>query len=53
MADSLHYLSIEKMLDVFGDDKENFCSACFDGNYPVPIDTQAPRIEQIPLFTGD
>jgi len=53
MADSLHYLSIEKMLGVFGDDKEKFCSACFDGNYPVPIDTQAPRIEQIPLFTGD
>jgi amidophosphoribosyltransferase len=53
MADSLHYLSIERMLDVFGNDKENFCSACFDGNYPVPIDPQAPRIEQIPLFTGD
>jgi len=53
MADSLHYLSIEKMLEVFGKDKEKFCTACFDGTYPVPIVSHEPSVEQMPLFTGD
>lgn len=37
--DSLHYLSIEGMLESSGvQDPENFfCKACFDGNYPVRI----------------
>jgi len=36
-VDSLHYLSIEGLLNVFGEYRENFCTACFDGNYPVEI----------------
>jgi amidophosphoribosyltransferase len=38
--DSLHYLSIEGMMDASGvKDAENyFCKACFDGKYPVKID---------------
>jgi amidophosphoribosyltransferase len=31
-ADSIQYLTIEKMLDVFGEQRENFCTACFDGH---------------------
>ncbi len=33
-ADSLGYLSLEGMLSAAG---EGFCTACFDGNYPVKI----------------
>ena len=33
--DSLHYLSIEGLLSSV-QNPENFCLACFDGNYPVP-----------------
>jgi len=36
-ADSLHYLSLEGLLDIFGDYRENFCTACFSGNYPVEV----------------
>nr|WP_319495295.1 amidophosphoribosyltransferase [uncultured Desulfobacter sp.] len=38
--DSLHYLSIEGMLEASGvnEPEANFCKACFDGTYPVPFD---------------
>ncbi len=36
-VDGLYYLSIDGLLNVFGDYRDNFCTACFDGNYPVEI----------------
>ena len=38
--DSLHYLSLEGLLDATGVDspENNFCKACFDGRYPVLFD---------------
>ncbi len=35
-ADSLAYLSIESLLMPF-DNPDDFCKACFDGNYPIGI----------------
>ncbi|WP_084053464.1 amidophosphoribosyltransferase [Desulfonispora thiosulfatigenes] len=35
-ADSLHYLSQEGLYKAVGKSK-GFCSACLDGNYPIPI----------------
>jgi amidophosphoribosyltransferase len=37
-ADSLSYLSIEGMLNIFKETRDNFCAACFDGNYPVKFE---------------
>ncbi len=37
-ADSLHYLSQDGMVRATGLPKNNFCMACYDGNYPVPYD---------------
>ena len=37
-ADSLHYLSIDGMVKATGLPQNNFCMACYDGNYPVPFD---------------
>ncbi len=37
-ADSLGYLSQAGMVKATGLPKENFCMACYDGNYPVPYD---------------
>ncbi len=37
-ADSLSYLSIEGMMNIFKERRDNFCSACFDGNYPVKFE---------------
>lgn len=36
-ADALHYLSLEGLLSIFGDNRENFCTACFSGEYPVEV----------------
>lgn len=36
-ADGLHYLSLEGLLNIFGDARESFCTACFDGDYPVQV----------------
>ncbi|MDM8515970.1 amidophosphoribosyltransferase [Desulfobacterales bacterium HSG16] len=38
--DSLHYLSLEGLLESTGIDhpEDNFCKACFDGRYPVAFD---------------
>jgi amidophosphoribosyltransferase len=36
-ADSLGYLSLEGMIRAAGGSKDNYCTACFDGNYPVEI----------------
>ncbi|RKY27860.1 MAG: amidophosphoribosyltransferase [Candidatus Omnitrophota bacterium] len=35
--DSLNYLSLEGMLKAMLLPAENFCTACFTGNYPTPI----------------
>ncbi len=34
-ADSLAYLSIEGVVKAVKDKKENYCFACFDGDYPI------------------
>ncbi len=52
-ADSLAYLSLEKMLGVLQDGKKKFCSACFDGNYPVPIPDKKPVTKQMGLFANE
>ncbi|MEK9629341.1 MAG: amidophosphoribosyltransferase [Nitrospinota bacterium] len=50
-ADSLQYLSIGKMLEVLQNGESKFCSACFDGNYPVPITDQIAETQQLDLFS--
>jgi amidophosphoribosyltransferase len=50
-VDSLHYLSLDGLLQCAPGDSQNFCTACFSGNYPVPIPPSEGRalIEE----TGD
>jgi amidophosphoribosyltransferase len=36
-ATSLGYLSIQGAIDAVGKGKDNFCLACFNGDYPVPV----------------
>ncbi len=42
-ADSLAYLSLEGMLGCVGGDDESYCTACWTGNYRVPISDVDPR----------
>ena len=51
-ADSLEYLDLQRMLDVMQDDREHFCTACFDGVYPVSPD-EGPQPIQLQLFGGE
>lgn len=38
-VDSLEYLTIDEMLEAVSEaGEENFCTACFSGNYPTPVD---------------
>lgn len=36
-VDSLHYLSIDGMVRSTGLPREDFCLACFNGQYPIPL----------------
>ena len=51
-ADSLAYISLEKMMGVLKKDKKNFCSACFNGEYPVPITDTKLVTSQLGLFSN-
>jgi len=42
-ADSLGYLSLDGLVRATGSPKADFCRACFDGEYPVPIPEQAGK----------
>jgi amidophosphoribosyltransferase len=43
-VESLVYLSMEKLLEAAPKDGgRHYCTACFDGNYPVAIDTEASK----------
>ncbi len=37
-VDSLAYLTKEGMVEAANAHSEHFCTACFDGNYPIPMD---------------
>lgn len=37
-VDSLHYLSLEGMLSCVKHPGRNYCTACFSGQYPMPVD---------------
>ena len=51
-ADSLGYLSLEGLRAVEGQDRGEFCEACFSGEYPV--DPSAEWVHrQMPLFVRD
>jgi amidophosphoribosyltransferase len=42
-ADSLGYLSLGGMVAATGQDDGEFCRACFDGEYPIPIPEYAGK----------
>jgi amidophosphoribosyltransferase len=36
-ADSLGYISLEGMIEATGQPRESLCTACFTGDYPIPL----------------
>ncbi len=55
-VDSLAYLSLEGMLKSMGKPPENYCTACWSGNYPIPVDHQLSKFQmerhQMKMFDG-
>lgn len=43
-ADSLGYLSVEGLLKSVSDSNTGFCSACFTGNYPIPVQLEMDKL---------
>jgi len=41
--DTLHYLSLPGLLKAIDMDRDGFCLACFDGNYPVSFDSDLDK----------
>ena len=39
-VDSLAYLSKQGMVEAAQDNSNHFCTACFDGAYPIPMDEE-------------
>jgi len=42
-ADSLAYLSLDALVDATASPDDQFCRACFDGRYPIPIPERAGK----------
>jgi amidophosphoribosyltransferase len=42
-ADSIGYLDVEGMVTATGQEEKNFCLACFNGDYPVPVDANVDK----------
>jgi len=43
-ADTLGYLSLEGLLESVGLPKETFCTACFTGDYPIPVQLEMDKL---------
>ena len=43
-ADSIGYLDVDGMVRATGLQKNSFCMACFNGEYPVPFDTTFDKL---------
>ncbi len=42
-ADSLGYLSLDGLLRATGGTRERFCTACFSGEYPIPVQLELDK----------
>lgn len=43
-ADSLGYLSLEGLIQSIGLARDNFCLACFTGDYPIPVQLEMDKL---------
>jgi len=43
-ANSLGYLSLEGLFKSIGQPRDSFCSACFTGDYPIPVQLEMDKL---------
>ena len=51
-ADSLGYLSIDGLVKAVALPRENFCMACFTGQYPVPVQLEMDKLALETMLGG-
>ncbi len=51
-ADTLGYLSIEGLIKAVDLPRENFCLACFTGDYPIPVQLEMDKLALETLGAG-
>ncbi len=52
-ADSLHYISLDGLIDATPDDRSQLCTACFTGDYPIPVPGEQEQLAQIRFDFSD
>jgi amidophosphoribosyltransferase len=51
-ADSLGYLSLQGLIKSVDLPKNNFCTACFTGDYPIPVQLEMDKLALENAFAG-
>jgi amidophosphoribosyltransferase len=46
-ATSLHHISLDALVKAIGFDREDLCTGCLTGCYPVPIDGETAKPRQV------
>ncbi len=46
-ADSLHYITLDGLIAATPDRREDLCTACFTGEYPIPVAGEHEQLAQI------
>ncbi len=44
-ADSLHYISLDGLIEATPQQRDELCHACFTGDYPIPLTTREPGLQ--------
>ncbi len=54
-ADSLGYLSLDRLIEAVNLPRQTFCLACFNGDYPVPVQLEMDGVDKMVLegFHGE
>jgi amidophosphoribosyltransferase len=48
-ADSLRYLSLEGLLEAVNSHRDDYCTSCYTGRYPVPVPSEEAPAPPLPL----
>jgi amidophosphoribosyltransferase len=46
-SDSLHYISLDGLIEATPTPRERLCTACFTGDYPIPVPGEHEQLAQI------
>jgi glutamine phosphoribosylpyrophosphate amidotransferase len=46
-ADSLHYITLDGLIAATPNERDNLCTACFTGDYPIPVPGEHEQLAQV------